>query len=124
MRVLVGRPVSNDIETDSMRDAERPGSRSSGCLMGLAVREVIEREERIDWVSEAVSEAAVDLGVCLIGVRGGEEWTSKSGGLGIYIVFRTWLASLRPLVFRETVFCALSVCATFVKAASASSSSS
>lgn len=50
----------------------------------------MEREERIDWVSEAVSEAAVDdLGVGLIGVRGGEEWMSKSGGLGINIVFRT-----------------------------------
>lgn len=86
----MGIPASNDIETDSMRDAERPGSRSSGCLMGLAVREVMEREERIDWVSEAVSEAAVDdLGMGLIGVRGGEEWTSKSGGLGINTVFRT-----------------------------------
>lgn len=44
-----------------MRDAERPSSRSSGCLIWEVVREVIDREERIDWVSEAVSEAVEDL---------------------------------------------------------------
>lgn len=48
MRVLTGKPAPNDIETDSMRDAERPSSRSSGCLIWEVVREVIDREERID----------------------------------------------------------------------------
>lgn len=88
--VLSGTPFSKDMLMASIKEAERPSSFKSGCLIWEFVRLVMDLEDLIDRVSEAHSEAALDdLGVYLIGVSGGDEGVSKSCGFGINMVFRT-----------------------------------
>lgn len=75
-----------------------------------AARLVTDRDDRIDCVSDPVSEVTVDdRGINLIGVRGGDVVLPKlsdgSRGLGTYMVLRTSRASLRPRTLRDTVFC-------------------
>lgn len=88
---LVGFPESKLTFTDSTTDEERPGSWSSGCLTTTPpVRDVTDREDRIDCVSDASDGRAGAARGTLSGVIGGDELPSTEGlrAEGLLIISR------------------------------------